>query len=178
MKEISHELQVHLKLTEGESWIYEARQIAAQCWLDPETAHIEMDSVLCEAVARRMCNWLQYRAEQQKKIGLLQLQLAMRDAEIARLKAAIEVDRFFSDADKATHARAQELLDSARYAGRNRLDACCDEIERLRACLESRKFIPNSLRDAEDQQGYRKLEISWAGGTLPTPDHRLGRGDW
>jgi hypothetical protein len=37
-----------------EDWMPEARAIAAQCWCDEETKHIEMDPVLAEAVARRI----------------------------------------------------------------------------------------------------------------------------
>ena len=36
----------------------EARQIAAQCWCEPETQHLEMDTVLAEAVARQIANWM------------------------------------------------------------------------------------------------------------------------
>ena len=35
-------------------WIDEARQIAAQCWCDKETENREMDTVLAEAVAKRI----------------------------------------------------------------------------------------------------------------------------
>ena len=39
-------------------WMDEARQLAAQCWCDKETEHIEMDVVLAEAVAKRIANWM------------------------------------------------------------------------------------------------------------------------
>ncbi len=32
----------------------EAREIAAQCWCDPETSMIEMDTRLAEAFAKRL----------------------------------------------------------------------------------------------------------------------------
>ena len=32
--------------------------MAAQCWCDKTTSHIEMDSILCEAVARRIAAWM------------------------------------------------------------------------------------------------------------------------
>lgn len=41
-----------------ETWMPEARQLAAQCWCDDETKHIEMDVVLAEAVARRIAAWM------------------------------------------------------------------------------------------------------------------------
>jgi hypothetical protein len=40
------------------TYIEEARQIAAQCWCDDETKHIEMDVVLAEAVAKRIAAWM------------------------------------------------------------------------------------------------------------------------
>lgn len=36
----------------------EARHFAAQCWCDPETSSIEMDTRLAEAVARRISAWM------------------------------------------------------------------------------------------------------------------------
>ena len=39
-------------------WMPEARQLAAQCWCDAETEHIEMNPVLAEAVARRIAAWM------------------------------------------------------------------------------------------------------------------------
>jgi hypothetical protein len=35
-----------------------ARQMAAQCWCDAETSHIEMNPALCEAVAKRIAAWM------------------------------------------------------------------------------------------------------------------------
>lgn len=43
-------------------WMPEARQIAAQCWSDKETENIEMDVVLAESVAKRICNWMETAA--------------------------------------------------------------------------------------------------------------------
>ena len=40
-------------------WMEEARQLAAQCWCDPETAQTQMDVALAEAVARRIAGWMQ-----------------------------------------------------------------------------------------------------------------------
>jgi len=44
----------------------EARQMAAQCWCDEETKHIEMDTVLAESVARRIANWMDTAAQNQR----------------------------------------------------------------------------------------------------------------
>lgn len=41
-----------------EDWMPEAREIAAQCWCDEETKHIDMDPALAEAVARRIAAWM------------------------------------------------------------------------------------------------------------------------
>ena len=42
-----------------ETWLPEARQIAAQCWCDEETKHTVMDPTLAEAVARRIAAWME-----------------------------------------------------------------------------------------------------------------------
>lgn len=42
-----------------ETWMPEAREMAAQCWCDEETKHIEMDVVLAEAIARRIAAWME-----------------------------------------------------------------------------------------------------------------------
>jgi len=45
-----------------ETWMPEARQIAAQCWCDKDTELIEMDVVLAEAVAKRIAAWMETAA--------------------------------------------------------------------------------------------------------------------
>lgn len=42
-----------------ETWMPEARQIAAQCWCDATTSHLVMDCALAEAVARRIAAWME-----------------------------------------------------------------------------------------------------------------------
>ena len=44
--------------TTPETFMDEARQIAAQCWCDEETSGTEMDATLAEAVARRIAAWM------------------------------------------------------------------------------------------------------------------------
>ena len=44
-------------------WIEEARQIAAQCWCDPDTENTEMDPILAEAVAKRIAFWMETAAQ-------------------------------------------------------------------------------------------------------------------
>lgn len=48
-----------------EDWMDEARVIAAQCWCDKETESIPMDSVLAEAVAKRIALWMETAAQNQ-----------------------------------------------------------------------------------------------------------------
>lgn len=48
------------------NWMDEARATAAQCWCDPETETTVMDTVLCEAVARRIAAWMQTAAQNQQ----------------------------------------------------------------------------------------------------------------
>lgn len=49
--------------TNIETWMPEARQLAAQCWCDEETKHIEMDTRLAEAVAKRIAAWMDSAAD-------------------------------------------------------------------------------------------------------------------
>jgi hypothetical protein len=44
--------------TSTETWMPEARKMAAQCWCDDETSGIEMDPRLAESVARRIAGWM------------------------------------------------------------------------------------------------------------------------
>lgn len=48
---------------ETELWMPEARQLAAQCWCDKETENKEMDTVLAEAVAKRIAAWMATAAQ-------------------------------------------------------------------------------------------------------------------
>lgn len=48
--------------TSIETWMPEARAIAAQCWCDEETSGKEMDATLAEAVARRIAAWMETAA--------------------------------------------------------------------------------------------------------------------
>ena len=49
-----------------ETWMPEARQIAAQCWCDDETKNTVMDTVLAESVAKRIAAWMDAAAETQR----------------------------------------------------------------------------------------------------------------
>jgi len=49
-----------------ETWMEEARQIAAQCWCDEETQDREMDVALAEAVAKRIAAWIETAAQNQR----------------------------------------------------------------------------------------------------------------
>jgi len=48
------------------NWMTEAREIAAHCWCDPETKDREMDTVLAEAVARRIAVWMETAAQNEQ----------------------------------------------------------------------------------------------------------------
>lgn len=41
-----------------ETWLPEAREMAAQCWCDATTEHIDMDPVLAEVVAYKIAAWM------------------------------------------------------------------------------------------------------------------------
>ena len=47
----------------SETWMSEARQVAAQCWCDPETSDRIMDIVLAESMARRVAAWMDTAAQ-------------------------------------------------------------------------------------------------------------------
>lgn len=49
-----------------ETWMPEARQMAAQCWCDDETKNTVMDTVLAEAVAKRIAAWMDTAAQAQR----------------------------------------------------------------------------------------------------------------
>ena len=59
------------------SWIEQARELAAQAWCDPETSHIEMNTVLAEAVAKRIVCWIDTAAQYARNVdyykGLLDM---------------------------------------------------------------------------------------------------------
>jgi hypothetical protein len=49
-------------MSTGIDYMPEARQLAAQCWCDPETSDRVMDPTLAEAVARRIALWMETAA--------------------------------------------------------------------------------------------------------------------
>ena len=53
-------------MTTENMWIDEARQLAAQCWCDPDTENRIMDVALCEAMAKRIAVWMDRAAQNQK----------------------------------------------------------------------------------------------------------------
>jgi hypothetical protein len=44
-------------------FIESAREVAAQCWCDPETSHLVMDPILAEAIAWRIAVWMDTAAQ-------------------------------------------------------------------------------------------------------------------
>lgn len=51
-----------------ETWMDEARQIAAQCWCDDDTKDRVMDPALAEAVAKRIAAWMDTAAQAQRGV--------------------------------------------------------------------------------------------------------------
>lgn len=47
-------------------WLEEARGLAAQCWCDDQTRHIEMDVRLAESVAMRIAAWMETAAQNER----------------------------------------------------------------------------------------------------------------
>lgn len=47
-------------------WIEEARIQAAQCWRDPETLGMVIDLALWDAIAKRIANWMETAAQNQR----------------------------------------------------------------------------------------------------------------
>ena len=48
--------------TTVETWLPEARELAAQCWCDEENKHTEMDVSLAESIAHRIAAWMETAA--------------------------------------------------------------------------------------------------------------------
>lgn len=55
--------------TTPETWMPEARQMAAQCWCYPETSHLTLDPALAEVVARAIANWMDDSARAHRDIS-------------------------------------------------------------------------------------------------------------
>ncbi len=53
-------------MPENYDWMEEARGVAAQCWCDEETKDRVLDVELAEAVAKRIANWMETAAQNQK----------------------------------------------------------------------------------------------------------------
>jgi hypothetical protein len=87
----------------------EARQIAAQCWCDPETENTEMNPTLAEAVAKRIAFWMETAAQNERNAdyyrGLVQ-----------RIGMAIGQDAYTQDdggiCEDVLCAKVPELVES------------------------------------------------------------------
>lgn len=55
--------------TTAETWMGEARQLAAQCWCDKETKDRVMDVELAEAVAKRIAVWMDTAAHAYRDVA-------------------------------------------------------------------------------------------------------------
>ena len=101
-------------MTTNETWMEEARHLAAQCWCDKETEHIPMDSRLAEACAKRIAAWMDTAAQ------------AYRDVEyyrglVVRCGKAIGNESFIAD----DGSRSEDVL--------------CDKVPELVEALVSKK---------------------------------------
>jgi hypothetical protein len=56
------------QMTNIETWMPEARQLAAQCWCDDETKDRVMDPALAEAVAKRIAAWMDAAAQSYRDV--------------------------------------------------------------------------------------------------------------
>ena len=66
MDDVTSSIEQHMDL---------ARQAAAQCWCDPQTSHLVMDSSLAEAFARRLAAWMETAAQEHKNAAFYRILL-------------------------------------------------------------------------------------------------------
>ena len=90
-------------------WMEEARRIAAQCWCDEETKHIEIDVRIAEAVARRIALWMQTAAQNEKNADYYR-SLVVRCGEAIGEEAYIADDGGRSD--DVLCAKVPELVEA------------------------------------------------------------------
>ena len=91
-------------------WIEEARMLAAQCWCDSDTETKIMDPVLCEAVARRIANWMDTAAQNQRNADYYR-GLLVRCGEAIGKRAYIADDG--SRSEDVLCAKVPELVEKA-----------------------------------------------------------------
>lgn len=92
------------------NWIEEARQIAAQCWCDPETENKVMDTTLCEAVAKRIAIWMETAAQNQRNTDYYR-DLLVKCGEAIGDRAYIADDG--TRMDDVLCAKIPEIVDAA-----------------------------------------------------------------
>ena len=90
------------------TWIEEARQIAAQCWCDPETSDRIMDTDLAEAVATRIAAWMETAAQNQRNTDYYR-GLVVRCGEAIGKEAYIQDDGGVSE--DVLCAKVPELIE-------------------------------------------------------------------
>ena len=91
-------------------WIEKARNFAAQCWCDPETQDKVMDPLLCEAVAKRIANWMGTAAQNQRNTDYYR-GLLVQCGEAIGSQAYISDDG--SKQDDVLCAKVPELVSAA-----------------------------------------------------------------
>jgi len=107
-------------------WMSEARQIAGQCWCDPETENREMDVVLGEAFAKRLAFWMEIAAQNQRNCDYYR-GLVVQCGEAIGKEAYIQDDGGISD--DILCAKVPELVEALvtrnqPYTGRVQHQPC------------------------------------------------------
>ena len=100
-------------------WIEGARQLAAQCWRDPETIHIIRHISLCEAVAKRIAHWMEIAAQNQRNTDYYR-GLLVKCGEAIGDKAYIADDGTRSE--DVLCAKIPEIIDAAFCEGKEEYD--------------------------------------------------------
>ena len=98
------------ELADRLEWIDEARQIAAQCWCDPETEQKIMDPVLAEAIAKRIALWMETGAQHAKNEEYWRERATKAEESIAALRSEPVYQQDALDmADNRADARHNKL---------------------------------------------------------------------
>lgn len=103
---------MNIDISTESMFMNEARQMAAQCWCDPNTENKIMDPDLCEAIAIRIANWMDTAAQNQRNADYYR-GLLVQCGEIIGDRAYIADDR--SKSEDVLCAKIPELVESIIY---------------------------------------------------------------
>lgn len=127
-------------MTTIETWMPEARHFAAQCWCDEETKSTKMDTVLAEAVARRIAAWMETAAQNQRNCDYLR-------GLLVRCGNALGEPAFTCDdgskSEDVLCAKVPELVENQQEAIKRLHDCYCHSQQQV---VDSQQEI-NRLRD-------------------------------